>query len=973
MRINKKRKASEQVDDTRPVDVGIVIALKEEFTILHGEIKGSCVPIKDPKTSDYDYLFERQSEAGYPYRCVTTFGGEMGERKAALVTQRLISRWEPMTVVVLGIAAGIDGDVRIGDVVVATQIESYLEDSKAVAGEGKNDYTLTLAGKVYRATEHLIKEIRNFEFVHEDLFLQWGASAAEDLENLLAAAENEQLSKQNIIRATPNLIDGPIASGPTVAAATSFIKAVKEKNRKFLALEMESGGVLATIYEAVDQSKSLVLRGISDFGDERKKALDQTKDGALRAYAMRNTVRFLWALLKAGTLPQQPQIPKRTVFLCCDSVDADAVERIAVHLADKAHFEIWFERWNLIPEENRLAGLKRGLATAFVQVLFIGENTPWHDSQVATLLESRADIRVVPVRLPHASETDLPHWISADHWSVFSTLNDDDALWQLECSIRGIAPDRGRPQPKPGPETDKPITTSAESEPKSKIYLTRNPAQVFIRYRQPDESLAHVFSDALERAGHQVFINTGMRWGANWVREIHEALSQSDILLLLLSPEAALSEMVVEEVAIAKTLWDNKGKPLILPIQIRYPTSEPLPYLLSCHFMNIQLERWDGVNDTNRLIESLMSMIEKRSTWPEQNTCFAEVASGSGPLTPLPYSDPRPMGGAIGTRSRFYIVRAQDERTIRDLAAKRSLVTIKGSRQSGKTSLIMRVHDSFRLRKDCSCAYIDFQSFNVSDFQTLDRIWEVIIAEIAYHLDIEEWAEKGWLKDRPYSQNLDRFLKCVFQHDVTRLLICMDEVDRVFSHGVMAGFFSTLRSLYNRGAHDPKWAQVSWLLGTSSEPSFFIENLSESPFNIGCRVDLTPFTPTQITQFAGRFGLEAEPDLIRRLMAFSGGRPYLVHLLLHHLSKPNVQETQLFDAESGSGGILRDHLHRYLIYFQKDTFLAKAMKAVIKGKGCDDARLADRLEAAGLVYRDAGGKVVPLCELYRNFFSKELD
>ena len=62
-----------------------------------------------------------------PYRCVASFAGKMGERKAALVTQRLLARWQPATVVVLGIAGGIDRDVRLGDVVAATLVESYLE------------------------------------------------------------------------------------------------------------------------------------------------------------------------------------------------------------------------------------------------------------------------------------------------------------------------------------------------------------------------------------------------------------------------------------------------------------------------------------------------------------------------------------------------------------------------------------------------------------------------------------------------------------------------------------------------------------------------------------------------------------------------------------------------------------------------------------------------------------------------------
>ena len=48
----------------------------------------------------------------------------------------------------------------------------------------------------------------------------------------------------------------------------------------------------------------LVLRGISDFGDDRKKELDAIGAGDLRRYAMGNAVRFLWGLLDAEERPR---------------------------------------------------------------------------------------------------------------------------------------------------------------------------------------------------------------------------------------------------------------------------------------------------------------------------------------------------------------------------------------------------------------------------------------------------------------------------------------------------------------------------------------------------------------------------------------------------------------------------------------------------------------------------------------------
>lgn len=102
----------------------------------------------------------------------------------------------------------------------------------------------------------------------------------------------------------PRLFDGPVACGPIVGAAESFVAWLKQQNRKFAALEMESGGVLAAVFEATDPARTLVLRGISDLADHRKPDLDQTADGVFRRVAMNNAIGLLDAMLAASCLPR---------------------------------------------------------------------------------------------------------------------------------------------------------------------------------------------------------------------------------------------------------------------------------------------------------------------------------------------------------------------------------------------------------------------------------------------------------------------------------------------------------------------------------------------------------------------------------------------------------------------------------------------------------------------------------------------
>ncbi len=102
----------------------------------------------------------------------------------------------------------------------------------------------------------------------------------------------------------------------------------------------------------------------------------------------------------------------------------------------------------------------------------------------------------------------------------------------------------------------------------------RSSATVFIsyRHREPDHTLAHAFADALRREGHAVFIDTDIPWGEDWAKRIPEALRQAHYMLLLLSPQAAVSEMVMEEVATAHELAQRRdGLPIILPNPHQFP------------------------------------------------------------------------------------------------------------------------------------------------------------------------------------------------------------------------------------------------------------------------------------------------------------------------------------------------------------------------------------------------------------------
>jgi len=101
--------------------------------------------------------------------------------------------------------------------------------------------------------------------------------------------------------------------------------------------------------------------------------------------------------------------------------------------------------------------------------VFVGKSGrgPWQAKEMAVALDRQAKepgFRVVPVLLPAApAAPELPLFLAGNTWVQFRETLDDDALWRLECGVRGQEPGRGRPaaagerghgRPEPLPHVD---------------------------------------------------------------------------------------------------------------------------------------------------------------------------------------------------------------------------------------------------------------------------------------------------------------------------------------------------------------------------------------------------------------------------------------------------------------------------------------------------------------------------------------
>jgi nucleoside phosphorylase len=160
----------------------------------------------------------------------------------------------------------------------------------------KKDWDIQFSGNPYKSDPAYVAHAANLKYAYTEVAQNWERICKQRLLEWIGSVATEELIRQHLIGNAPGIHTGHIASGPIVGAVNQFVQWLKvRRDRKFLALEMESVGVLNAAHKR--SVSSLIIRGISDYSDERKTKLDETGNGALRRYAMNNSLALLWALM----------------------------------------------------------------------------------------------------------------------------------------------------------------------------------------------------------------------------------------------------------------------------------------------------------------------------------------------------------------------------------------------------------------------------------------------------------------------------------------------------------------------------------------------------------------------------------------------------------------------------------------------------------------------------------------------------
>lgn len=331
--------------------------------------------------------------------------------------------------------------------------------------------------------------------------------------------------------------------------------------------------------------------------------------------------------------------------------------------------------------------------------------------------------------------------------------------------------------------------------------------------------------------------------------------------------------------------------------------------------------------------------------------------------------------GVVLLNSPFYIERPTDRQFADALARRESVVLVKGPRQTGKTSLLARSLQQAR-SAGASVVLTDLQSLSEEHWSSTEAFCLALAQDLADQLDLPVPPAEVWNPARGPNRNLQRYL-CdhALAHSPAPLVWGLDEVDKLFAYSFSTAVFALFRSWHNARALEPhqSWDRLTLAMAYATEVHLLIQDLNQSPFNVGLQLTLQDFTRAQIEDLNARYGspLEGE-EQVRKFQALVGGSPYLVHRGLYELvSRP--MDLAALEAEAAlESGCFGDHLQRLEHALQQDASLCEVVRGVLDGGPCPTTKSFYRLKSAGLLIGDEPESAAWRSTIYRSYLASRL-
>ena len=206
--------------------------------------------------------------------------------------------------------------------------------------------------------------------------------------------------------------------------------------------------------------------------------------------------------------------------------------------------------------------------------------------------------------------------------------------------------------------------------------------------------------------------------------------------------------------------------------------------------------------------------------------------------------------GCVPLNSPFYVERDSIEsRCYETLVQPGSLLRIKAPNLMGKTSLLRRMV-AYGEEQNYQAVYLDLRSIEKAKFSNLDEFLRWLCGKVSLELELDDEVNKTWNTNILGSNDncTSYFKKYILKQINSPLVLCLDEVDRLFPYGeLVEDFFGMLRFWHEKGKISDIWKRMRLVLAHSTEVYVPLD-YNQSPFNAGVPVELKELNQQQVVR-----------------------------------------------------------------------------------------------------------------------------